>query len=217
MTEVHSPSSSPDAESGLRLDRIAFLGNGPYSLNTSHGECVGITGPSGVGKTQLLRAVVDVIAHEGECWLDGQACSSVDAPQWRRRIAMVPAESFWWHDTVAPHFASGLTGELTSSRLKKLGFSEDVGEWRISRLSTGERQRLSLIRSLALNPDVLLLDEPTSSLDLKTACLVEEIVTELCSKQDMICLWVSHDLDQLARVAQKILRLEQKGFVEEKN
>jgi ABC-type iron transport system FetAB ATPase subunit len=217
MTEVPSPSSSPDAGSGLRLDRIAFLENGPYSLSVSHGECVGITGPSGAGKTQLLRAVVDVMSHEGECWLDGQACSSVDAPQWRRRVAMVPAESFWWHDTVAPHFASGLTGELTSGRLKKLGFSEDVGGWRISRLSTGERQRLSLIRSLALNPKVLLLDEPTSSLDLKTARLVEEIVMQLCREQDMICLWVSHDLDQLARVSQKTLRLESHGFTEEKD
>ena len=216
MTEVLSPLSSPDEGSGLRIDRISFLGNGPYSLTASHGECIGITGPSGIGKTQLLRAVVDVIAHEGECWLDGLACSSVAAPKWRKRVAMVPAESFWWHDTVASHFPSGLHGQATGSRLKKLGFPEDVGEWRISRLSTGERQRLALVRSLALNPAVLLLDEPTSSLDLKTACLVEEIVMDLCRKENMICLWVSHDLEQLTRVAQKTFRVSTHGLTEEK-
>ncbi len=216
MTEVHSPLSSPDAGSGLHIDRLCFLDSGPFSLHASHGECVGITGRSGIGKTQLLRAVADVIAHDGECWLDGQACSSVKAPQWRRRVAMVPAESFWWYDTVAPHFPSGLTEEMTRVRLRKLGFGDDVGKWQVSRLSTGERQRLSLVRSLVLNPMVLLLDEPTSALDLKTASLVEEMVKELCCQEDMICLWVSHDLDQLGRVAHKTLTLHNHGFTEEK-
>lgn len=79
MKEAPLPLLSPDQGNsrGLRLCALSFLGNGPYTLDILPGECVGLMGRSGVGKTQLLRAVADVIAHRGDCLLDGTACSAI--------------------------------------------------------------------------------------------------------------------------------------------
>ncbi len=200
---------------GLSLVNLSFLENGPYSLTIHPGECVGLTGRSGVGKTQLLRAVADVIAHDGDCFLDGSSCLVVTPPEWRAMVAMVPAESFWWYDTVGPHFDSKVASDEAINLLERLDLSADVMGWQISRLSTGERQRLSLVRTLITKPKVLLLDEPTASLDKKMIHAVEGILAERCSQYKTACIWVSHDLEQLSRVAQRVFRVEPEGIIEE--
>jgi UDP-glucose/iron transport system ATP-binding protein len=217
MKEQLSPSPYPEQnkDAGLRLSAVSFLGNGPYSMHVRPGKCVGLTGKSGIGKTQLLRAVADVIVHGGDCFLDGNACSSVYPPDWRRMVAMLPAESFWWYDTVGSHFDPEKEPFEFEDLLGKLGFSHDVMGWQVSRLSTGERQRLALVRTLITKPKVLLLDEPTSGLDKKMVHVVEEILLNICSLHQIICLWVSHDLEQLFRVADRVLHVEPFGFVNE--
>lgn len=217
MKEAPLPSLCPEKTGtrGLSVTNFTFLENGPYNLKANAGECLGFTGQSGVGKTQFLRAIADVIAHEGECSLDGNLCSSIFPPEWRKMVALLPAESFWWYDTVGPHFDVSNEDSWLEQILSTLGFSKDVLGWQVSRLSTGERQRLSLVRTLMNNPRVLLLDEPTSALDKQMVQVVEEILTELCVRRKMICLWVSHDLEQLSRVASKILRVETSGLVAE--
>lgn len=200
---------------GLSVRELSFLENGPYSLALAPGECCGLSGVSGVGKSQFLRAIADVAVHEGQCFLGGKPCTDFTPQSWRKAVAMVPAESFWWYDSVGPHFELD-TGEehLFTNLLDRLGFSIDVLNWQISRLSTGERQRLSLVRTLVTKPQVLLLDEPTSGLDKNMATAVEKIVAERCSSKQSSCLWVSHDLEQLARVAQRSYCLEREGLVE---
>lgn len=217
MKEALLPSPCPENErlEGLSLFKLSFLGNGPYSVSIAPGECVGLTGRSGVGKTQLLRAVADVIVHDGDCFLDSNACTLVSAPEWRKMVAMLPAESFWWYDTVGAHFPSECGTADFENLLGKLGFSLKVLGWQVSRLSTGERQRLALVRILMNKPRVLLLDEPTSALDKKMVHVVEGIVADICSLQDVICLWVSHDLEQLSRVAGRVFQVEASGLIEE--
>jgi len=201
---------------GLSLVNLSFLEHGPYNLSLKPGECVGLTGRSGVGKTQLLRAVVDVIVHKGDCLLDGVSCKDMPPTEWRKRLAMVPAESFWWYDTVGDHFTTDTAQKDALALLTtKLGFSSDVMGWQISRLSTGERQRLALTRSLITLPRVLLLDEPTAALDKKMAQAVETLLAERCALQQSICIWVSHDLEQLNRVADRVFRVEPEGLFRE--
>ncbi len=202
---------------GLCLSELSFLGSGPYSLDIDPGECVGLTGKSGVGKTQLLRAVADVITHEGDCFLDGKSCLSLSPPDWRKTVAMIPAESFWWYDTVGAHFPHSELQSEAVNLLEKLGFSSEVMDWQISRLSTGERQRLSLVRTLITKPEVLLLDEPTSALDKKMARVVEEMIAEICSLNKTVCLWVSHDLEQLFRVSTRVFRVTPSGLTIERS
>ncbi len=199
----------------LTIQNLRFLSNGPYSLDLVAGECCGINGVSGVGKSQLLRAVADVLPHEGECALENRPCLSMSPQEWRKNVALVPPESFWWYDTVGPHFGVESTGNPYFCHLiERLGFSLDVLQWQISRLSTGERQRLSLIRTLITKPKVLLLDEPTSGLDSKMAGEVENIVAARCSEKKSSCLWVSHDLEQLARISDRCFQLSRETLVE---
>jgi len=87
----------------LRVDDLRFLTNGPYSFAMKNGECVGLSGKSGIGKTQLLRAITDLIPHTGEVMLDGVSSTSFSAPLWRSTVTMIPAESLWWYDVVGDH------------------------------------------------------------------------------------------------------------------
>ena len=147
---------------------------GPVSLSIAPGECVALRGASGAGKSLLLRAVADLDPNEGDVRLDQQSRNRMPAPQWRRLVALIPAESGWWTDNVADHFKPG---PETTALLEAIGLPESLG-WKINRLSTGEKQRLALARALLNKPKVLLLDEPTSALDEQTTARVEDIIRE---------------------------------------
>ncbi|MCJ8501773.1 ABC transporter ATP-binding protein [Desulfatitalea alkaliphila] len=172
------------------------------NMELAAGRCLGLTGPSGSGKSLLLRALADLDPYEGRMFLDGVEAVRMPAPQWRRKVALLPAESAWWHDTVAPHFDA-----LPASWLEGLGFDARAMEWQISHLSSGERQRLGLLRMLAQRPAVMLLDEPTANLDPKNTARVESLLEGLRRETDPVMIWVSHDLDQLRRCCDDIMVL----------
>lgn len=186
--------------SQLTVSHLRYLENGPYTLVVEPGKCVGISGPSGVGKSQFCRAVTEMIVSSGKLTLDGRSREDFTAPEWRRRIAYLPAESFWWYDTVADHFKGSSLEELTR-RCTLLGLSEETVSWKVSRLSTGERQRLALLRTLISVPQVLLLDEPTSALGEEHTLMVEAFVLAFRLQTSCGVIWISHDSLQLERVA----------------
>jgi len=197
------------------IDNLTFLTNGPYSLSLSEGECCGLIGDSGVGKSLFLRAIADVLVHSGECFLLTTPCSSFSPQEWRKKVALVPAESFWWYDSVGAHFtAAERESNFFTELIVRFGFSTDVLQWQISRLSTGERQRLSLIRTLITKPQILLLDEPTSGLDAKMTEIVEDVIGSICLTKKSCCLWVSHDPEQLSRVTDCCFQVEHAALVE---
>src|SRR5436190_18635563 len=145
---------------------------GPFDLNLGAGACAAISGPSGSGKSLFLRMIADLDPNEGEVWLNGQERTSVPAPQWRRRAAYVSSESGWWADTVIQHFSSHNRDEV-AALAARVGLRADLLEAPVAQLSTGEKQRFSLLRALLLNPAVLLLDEPTGALDEQSVLQVE--------------------------------------------
>jgi len=175
----------------------------------AEGECVCLSGPSGVGKTLFLRAVADLDPHEGRVSVDGVACEAVSAPNWRRRVGMLPAESQWWHEQVGPHFH-----QPRETWLAMLGFAPEAMGWQVSRLSTGERQRLALLRLLDNAPEALLLDEPTASLDPTSVERVETLIAGYRAERGAAVLWVSHDPQQIARVAHRHGVLRDGGLLE---
>ena len=182
---------------------------GPVDLDVTPGECVCITGPSGSGKTLFMRSLADLDPHTGSAAVDEMICSATPAPVWRKHVGFLPAESQWWYDTVGVHFPNG-----DAQILNTLGFASDVMDWQISRLSTGEKQRLALARLLANEPYVLLLDEPTAALDAQNVAIVEELIAGYRCERNTPVLWVSHDAQQIARVADRVFEVTQNGLVE---
>jgi len=173
------------------------------SLRIPGGQVVCLSGPSGSGKSRLLRAVADLEPHGGRISLGDTAQLDVPAHQWRSRVVMVPADSQWWFDEVGGHFPDDAKERLPSA----LGFPLEVMGWSVSRLSSGERQRLALWRALALQPEALLLDEPTANLDGDSTEAIETwLLNEIRSRQIAV-LWVAHDPGQIHRVADAHYRI----------
>ena len=110
-------------------------------------------------------------------------------------VALLPAESHWWAETVGEHMP-----DVEPELLTALGFKADPLDWQVTRLSSGERQRLSLARLLSNRPRVLLLDEPTANLDQQSGAQVEALVGRYLEEHAAAALWVSHDAQQRARI-----------------
>lgn len=193
----------------LKIRNLFYHSLGPVDLTVERGECVGITGPSGIGKSLFLRAVADLDDHRGDVSFEGTLSTEMTGPEWRRIAGLLPAESSWWYDTVGEHL-SGTPKAL----LAGVGFDPEVLNWEIQRLSTGERQRLALVRLISGNPKLLLLDEPTSSLDAGNIGLVEGFLRQQREESKTAMIWVSHDLEQLKRVCNRSFRLDRNGFNE---
>lgn len=175
----------------------------PASFTLAAGECAGVSGPSGAGKTLLLRALADLDPHEGEVRLDGVPARRIPPPVWRRRVGLLAAESAWWGERVRDHFQGD-----PAAGLERLGLPAAALDWDVRRLSTGERQRLALLRLLENRPEVLLLDEPTANLDDAGRARVEALIRDYREAGGVAVVWVAHDTDQLARVATHRLRMD---------
>jgi ABC-type lipoprotein export system ATPase subunit len=185
-------------QSLLEINNLSTELIGPINLTIAQGECVAILGPSGSGKSLLLRAIADLDPNDGEIRLNGQRRDEMPACEWRRLAALVPAESGWWEDEVKDHFKR--QSDL-ASLLEEVGLP-DALNWQVSRLSTGERQRLAIIRALQNKPQLLLLDEPAAALDAGSTERVEALLQRI-QRQGTSILLVTHDPAQAARLASR--------------
>lgn len=182
----------------LQINRLHRLMIGPVTLAVDAGDCLCISGASGSGKSLLLRAIADLDPHEGQLLLQGEPATDMPANAWRTRIGLLPPESSWWLSQVKDHFRNGMPVPLDH-----IGLSADVLEQPVARLSSGEKQRLALMRLLSNRPQVLLLDEPTANLDPENTGRVEAVITEYLRAHQAAVIWVSHDPEQVARVANR--------------
>lgn len=186
----------------LTVENLKRPGMPAISLNLEEGTCLAVMGPSGSGKTLLLRAIADLDPSEGLVMFNGLNKADVSAPDWRRQIAYVAAEPGWWADTPAEHFHDWSAAQPL---LEKLLLPLDIDTEPIARLSTGERQRLALIRALEGKPRVLLLDEPTGPLDAASTDAVEGVLSQRM-KEGTSVLLSTHDAAQASRMADNVLR-----------
>ncbi len=194
----------------LRVDSFGFLDWGPLSFGIESAEIVCLIGQSGSGKSLLLRAIADLIVSEGEVDLSGERREGFEPTEWRRRVGYLPAEILWWEETVGEHFLS----PPDAAALERMNLPRDTNDWSPSRLSMGERQRLGILRMLDRSPEVLLLDEPTSNLDEKSAAVVEALILGYVEEHSASALWVTHSAAQANRVGRRVLEMIGKALRE---
>jgi putative ABC transport system ATP-binding protein len=173
-----------------------------------------VWGPSGAGKSTLLR-LLDRLADpdEGVVRYRGADLRELDPLALRRSIALVPQLPALVARTVGENvaFGPGLLGaEVAVDRVLALaGLDPGFAPREAASLSVGEQQRVMLARALALDPDVLLLDEPTAALDAAARAAVEETVLQLRAELGVSCVLVTHDRAQAERLADWVIGLSE--------
>ncbi|MDH5600477.1 MAG: ATP-binding cassette domain-containing protein [Gammaproteobacteria bacterium] len=194
----------------LRLEQLQVQILKPFNVKVTS-EIVCLSGASGSGKSLILRAIADLIEHEGEAYLDEKKCSEINPVLWRKWVGLLPAESAWWHDQVGDHFQP-----VKDDYLDKLNLPAGSLDWEVSRCSTGEKQRLAIARLLQLKPKALLLDEPTASLDAESVKRVETVIKNYVDEFNVPVIWVSHDNEQIKRLAHRVFKIQNNEIKEVK-
>ncbi|OWM89074.1 hypothetical protein CDL15_Pgr023920 [Punica granatum] len=191
-------------------------------LDIPRGKIVGIIGPSGSGKSTLLRALNRLWEPPaGTVFLDGEDICRLDVLGLRRKVGMLFQLPVMFEGTVADNIRYGpqLSGKkLNDSEVLKLLSLADLDPTFLNKnggeLSVGQAQRVALARTLANEPDVLLLDEPTSALDPISTQNIEDVLVKLKNNRQMTIVMVSHSIKQIQRVADVVCLLVNGEIVE---
>lgn len=179
------------------------------------GEVLAITGPSGSGKTSLLRLLNRLDEPtSGTVFVEGKDYHDVEPRELRRKLGLVTQRPYLFPGTVSDNLRFGpaqrgetLGPEAIEELLAQVGL-KDYGGRDVANLSGGEAQRVSVARTLANSPLVLLLDEPTSALDDAAKFEVESAIQKVVQGQGLTCVVVTHDVAQASRLAGRALVLE---------
>jgi len=185
---------------------------GSLDLKVNKGELVTIMGASGSGKSTLLRLINRLSEIDsGIILFNGNDIRSHVPMELRRKIGMVFQVPVTFKGSVRDNLVFGIklwggnTGIETLSR--DAGIPEDLLDADAGQLSIGEKQRVCIARALANQPGILLLDEPTSSLDALSAEKIEKLLLGLQKERDLTILWVTHEKEQVERIGGRRLIL----------
>ncbi|BAQ16648.1 ABC transporter ATP-binding protein [Methyloceanibacter caenitepidi] len=185
------------------------------SVQVKKGDVLAIVGPSGSGKSSFLRLLNRLDEPtRGVVKVDGEDYRSISPEILRRRVGMVMQSAYLFPGTVGENVAFGpaqrgksLPDTRIDALLERVGLSE-YGDRDVDNLSGGEAQRVSIARTLANEPEILLLDEPTSALDESTALEIETLVRDIIRERHMTCVIVTHSNAQARRVASRTMIIE---------
>jgi len=185
------------------------------SFSVKQGDVMAVIGPSGSGKSSLLRLLNRLDEPTaGTVFLDEKDYREIAPRELRRRVGMLLQQPFLFPGSVAENLAYGpkahgasLTPEWMEELLASVGLA-GYGERDVARLSGGEAQRVSLARTLANEPEVVLLDEPTSALDEAARLGVEELICGIIDRRGLTCVIVTHDHTQAVRMARRAVLLK---------
>jgi tungstate transport system ATP-binding protein len=196
------------------------------SLSVERGEVLAIVGPNGAGKSTLFLVLAHLLkADQGQILFNGQSADSLPALEYRRQIALVLQESLLMDTSVYENAAIGLKfrrkskteiQERVNHWLDRLGIAH-LSERPARKLSGGEAQRVSLARAFVLEPDLLLLDEPFTSLDAPTRVRLLEDLKSVLVETHMTTIFITHDLQEALKLATHMAvvldgRIEQSGI-----
>jgi phosphonate transport system ATP-binding protein len=204
------------------------------SFDVPKGQIVGLIGPSGAGKSTLIRCINRLIEpSDGEIWLDEVCLSTLASTKMReqrRRIGMIFQEyALVERLSVMENVLSGRLGYLPFWRtflrkfppqdiqkafayLDRVGLMEHANK-RADELSGGQRQRVGIARALAQDPELLLIDEPTASLDPKTSRQIMRLIQEICLEKELPAIINIHDVPLALQFVERIIGLNRGKIV----
>lgn len=185
------------------------------SIQLRWGDILAVVGPSGAGKSSFLRLLNRLDEPtRGTVFLEGRDYHDIPPRELRRRLGMVMQLPYLFPGSVAENIRFGpeQRGEVISDeeidslldRVRLSGYSDRE----VINLSGGEAQRVSLARTLANSPQILLLDEPTSALDAAARRDAEDLINSIIHREGLTCIIVTHDLDQASRMAKRAMVME---------
>ncbi|HZX70217.1 MAG TPA: ATP-binding cassette domain-containing protein [Rhodanobacter sp.] len=220
-----SANESSSATVLLQARQLGFAVDGrtlwhDLDLTLRVGERLAVAGASGSGKTLLLRTLAGLEpVQTGELIFQDRPLWDWSMPAYRARVVYVPQRPALPEGQVEAalrvpfqfrvHRHQPFPLDRARELLAMLGRDEKFLQQRTERLSGGEAQIVAMLRALLIGPDVLLLDEPTASLDSGAVAAIEKLVTSWLQQQPQrACVWTSHDRDQLQRVSDRVLSLE---------
>lgn len=201
------------------------------SFSVSEGERFGLIGESGSGKTTLTRMIGGLLKPEsGSILFEGQELTKAGAAQWhelRRKIQIVfqhPQMTFHprkdiYFACAEPirlyHLAHRISErEMVGHMMKRVGISEDQWHKYPHEISGGQAQRIAIARALSLNPKLLICDELTSMLDVSVQAQILRLLLRANEKYNVALLFISHDLDVIRAVCQRVAVMYQGEIVE---
>lgn len=208
---VHTPLDGPTGR--FELDVTGEI---------SQGSFVALTGPSGAGKSTLLRIIAGLtkpakgfLRVNSETWIETSA--GIHRPTRKRPIGFVFQDyALFPNMTVQDHIKYAIGREATASHidsLLQLAKLEHLASAYPSRLSGGQKQRLALVRALARRPSLLMLDEPFSALDPALRSELQSEIKKLHNQFGTTTILVSHDIPEILRMADRMIRLEEGRIV----
>jgi putative ABC transport system ATP-binding protein len=185
------------------------------TVDVRRGEVLAVVGPSGSGKSSFLRLLNRLDEPtSGTVFLEGTDYRQIMPRELRRRVGMVTQHPFLFPGTAADNLRYGprqrgqtLSDADAEALLTRVGLP-GYGSRDVTNLSGGEAQRISLARSLANSPEILLMDEPTSALDESSKLGVESLIREVIGNSKLTCVIVTHDTAQAARLADRAMILD---------
>lgn len=211
----------------LKVEKLSYSYPGyddtlrEVSFELGEGQVLAILGNNGAGKSTLLKCINHVLRpRSGKAYIDDVCLTELSNREIARRVAYVsqvlPLTEMTVHDTVMlgrrPYMTWGFTEEdhkIVHEAMERMGLVGDIQGRFLSQLSGGERQKVMVARALAQKPRLLLLDEPTSNLDIKNQYQVLRHIRQICREDKLSAILVIHDLSLALRFADRVLLLHE--------
>ena len=181
-----------------------------FELDVQPGEFITLIGPSGCGKTTVLRIVAGLLGQDsGNVYVDGRESRG---PSRDKAIVFQHFNLFPWR-TALSNVAYGLEiqkvpreARLAAARehLRLVGLESHAGHYP-GQMSGGQRQRVGIARALAIDPKLLLMDEPFGALDALTREHLQGQLARICAEKDLTCLFVTHSIDEAIYLSDRIV------------
>ena len=180
------------------------------NLKINKGEFITVIGSSGCGKTTFLKLINGLIEpDDGKVYVEGNDISKVDKIALRRKIGYVIQEI-----GLFPHMTVRKNISYVPNLIKKVGLKEEMLDNYPNELSGGQRQRVGIARALAINPNIILMDEPFGAIDEITRKLLQDEILKIYKEYNMTIIFITHDIKEALKLGTRIMVMDKGELIQ---